>query len=349
MTPIFDFGFWIVDWRRYPGTVHKLLLLILAMVTLGAPFVANAQQAAKIPRIGWLGGVAPTTLEFERLSGAFREGLRERGYIEGQNLVIERRWTGGQIERSSSLAAELVSLKVDLILAVGNARTRAAKEATSTIPIVMVYVIDPVKEGFVASLAQPGGNVTGVTMVAGLEIVGKHLELLKEAVPKVSRVAVLSNPVSSLNPSLLQEIQAAARALGVTVQFYEFRDLNELDGAFAAMTKARAGGLLVVPHPFIYVHARRITDLAAKSRLPTVYPFRESVEAGGLMAYAANAPDMFHRAATYVDKILKGGKPADLPVEQPTKFELVINLKTAKALGLKIPQSLLVRADEVIQ
>jgi ABC-type uncharacterized transport system substrate-binding protein len=325
------------------------LSVILVFVLVAVPLPSGGQQPAKLYRIGWLGGVAPTTPEFERLSGAFREGLREHGYIEGQNLVIERRWTGGQIERSSSLAAELVNLKVELIVAVGNPRARAAKEATSAIPIVMVYVLDPIEAGLVASLARPGGNVTGVTMDAGLEIVGKHLELLKEAVPKVSRVAVLLNPVTPLNAAQVRETQAAARVLGVTLQFYEVRDPNEFDGAFAAMTKARVGALLVMPHPFIYVQARRIADLAAKSRLPAVYPFREAVEAGGLMAYAANAPDMFRRAAVYVDKILKGTKPGDLPVEQPTKFELVINLKTAKALGLTIPRSLLLRADEVIR
>ena len=316
---------------------------------LAAPVPSSGQQPAKVYRIGCLGGSAPATPEFERLWGPFREGLRERGYIEGQNFLIEYRWTGGQVERSLSLAAELVSLKVDLIVAAGNPRALAAKQATSAIPIVMVYVLDPVKAGLVASLARPGGNVTGVTMDAGLEIVGKHLQLLKEAVPTVSRVAVLSNPVHLVSAAILRETQAAAKALGVTPQFYEVRDPTELDGTFAAMTKARADALLVLPHPFIYVHARRIAALAAQSRLPAMYAFRETVEAGGLMAYAVNVPDMFRRAATYVDKILKGAKPADLPVERPTKFELVINLKTAKALGLTIPQSVLIRADEVIQ
>jgi putative ABC transport system substrate-binding protein len=330
---------------------HPLTAIIplFALSLCITPPAAAGQQPVKLYRIGWLGGVAPTTPEFELLSGAFKEGLREHGYIEGQNLMIERRWTGGQIERSPSLAAELVSLKVDLILAVGNVRARAAKQATSVIPIVMVYVIDPVEAGLVASLARPGGNVTGVTMDAGLEIVGKHLQLLKEVVPKVSRAAVLYNPDSPNTPAILRETQAAARGLGVTLQLYEVRDPEEFDGAFSAMTKARVGSLLVLPHPFIYVHARRIADLSAKHRLPAIYPFREAVEAGGLMAYAANAPAMFRRAATYVDKILKGAKPSDLPVEQPTKFELVLNLKTARALGLKIPQSVLIRADEVIR
>jgi len=282
---------------------------------------------------------------------AWVTGLREHGYILGQNLVIECRFTEGRDERAPALAAELVSLKVDLILPAGYPRAHAAKEATSTIPIVVMYVSDPVLAGLVASLARPGGNVTGLTWTAGVEIVGKQLQFLKEAVPNISRVAVLSD---STNPNTtaahLREAQTAARALHLTLQPYGLRDHpEELEGAFAAMTKARAGALLVLPHPLIFVHARRTAELAAQSRLPAVYPYRESVEAGGLMAYTPNAPDMFRRAATYVDKILKGTKPADLPVKQPTKFELVINLKTAKALGLTIPQSLLSRADEVIQ
>jgi len=336
-----------------------IFIVALALGLLAAPVSSPGQQPGKVYRIGNLGGSmsAPTEETPPQkcpITGgpnwqAWVEGLRERGYLQGQNLLIECRWTGGQLERSSSLAAELVSLKVDLILAAGNPRARAAKQATSAIPIVMVYALDPVKEGLVASLARPGGNVTGVTMDAGLEIVGKHLELLKEAVPTLSRVAVLSNPVIPLNAAMLRETQAAAQALGVTLQVYDVRDPAEFTGAFAAMTKARAEALLVLTNSFIYVHVRRIADLAAKSRLPAVYPFREAVEAGGLMAYATNAPDMFRHAATYVDKILKGAKPGDLPVEQPTKLDLLINLKTAKALGLTIPPSLLMRADEVIE
>ena len=242
-----------------------------------------------------------------------------------------------------------MSLKPDIIVTASTPAAHAAKQATSAIPIVMAYALDPVGEGLVASLARPGGNVTGLTFVVGPEIVGKDLELLKETVPKVSRVAVLVGPASRNSAILLRETQAAARVLAVKLQLLEVRSPNELEGAFAAMTRGRANALLVLPAPLIFVHARRIVDLAAKSRLPAVYPFRESVEAGGLMAYAANAPDMFRRAAVYVDKILKGAKPADLPVEQPTRFELVINMKTAKALGLTIPPSVLVRADHVIQ
>jgi len=337
---------WGTRMRNRP---RAIFVVALGFALLAAPVPSHGQQPAKVYRIGWLGGVGPTTPEFQRQWGGFAEGFRECGYIEGRDFVIEPRWTGGQVERSPSLAAELVSLKVDIIVAVGNPRAFAAKQATSAIPIVMVYALDPVTAGLVASLAHPGGNVTGVTMDAGLEILGKQLQLLKEAVPTVSRVAVLSYAVSSVNPAILREIQAAAKALGVTPQSYEVRDPTELDGAFPAMTKARADALLVMPHAFIYAHARRIAALAAQSRLPAMYAFRETVEAGGLMAYAVDVPDMFRRAATYVDKILKGAKPADLPVERPTKFELVINLTTAKALGLTIPQSLLSRADEVIQ
>ncbi len=325
------------------------LLATLALGPFMAPLPAEAQPPAKVYRIGYLANASPTTPEIVRLWEAFTEGLREHGYIEGQNLVIERRWTEGRLDRSPSLVVELVSLKVDLILAVGAPNALAAKRATSAIPIVMVYVIGAVEGGLVDSLARPGGNVTGLTFVADLEIVGKHLELLKEAVPKLSRVAVLLTSGNPLNAGYLRDTQAAARALGVTCQVYEVRAPEELEGAFTAMTKARADGLLVLQYPFTFVHARRIADLATKSRLPAVFGFRESVEAGGLIAYAANAPDMFRRAAAFVDKILKGAKPGDLPVEQPTHFDLLINLKTAKALGLTIPQSVLLRADEVIQ
>ena len=316
---------------------------------LAAPLAAEAQPAAKVYRIGSLGNAAPTAPQAIPLWEAFVEGLRERGYVEGQNFVMEYRWTEGRLERSPSLATELVGLKVDLIVAVGTAGARAAKQATGAIPIVMVYVVDPVVAGLVDSLARPGGNLTGVAFGAGLAIVSKHLELLKAAIPKVSRVAVLSDPAHPLDAGYRREAQAAAGVLGVSLQFYEVRDPNELEGAFTGMTKARAGALLGLTQPFAFVHARRIADLAVKSRLPAVFAFRESVEAGGLMAYAANAPDMFRRAATYVDKILKGAKPGDLPVEQPTKFELVINLKTAKTLGLTIPPSLLLRADQIIE
>ncbi|HEY7676461.1 MAG TPA: ABC transporter substrate-binding protein [Candidatus Methylomirabilis sp.] len=323
-------------------------IVILALGILVAPLTADAQQPAKVYRIGVLASAPPTTPEVSRLWEAFRQGLGERGWVEGQNVVIESRWSEGQVERFPALAAEIVRLNVDLIFAVGTPGALAAKQATSVIPIVMAYVGDPVEQGLVASLARPGGNVTGLTFLVGPEIAGKYLELLKEAVPKASRVAVLLNPTGRFS-AILKQTQAAAQALAVKLQPIKVRSPNELEGAFAAMARGRANALLVLPHPFTFAHARRIADLAAKSRLPAVYAYRESVEGGGLMAYAANAPDMFRRAASYVDKILRGAKPADLPVEQPMRFELVINLKTAKALGLTIPQSVLFRADKVIQ
>jgi len=331
---------------------RAIFIVALALGILAAPLPSDGQQPAKIYRIGGFGSVSPTSPHFDRdWRGAFGGGLRECGYIEGQHYVLEYRWTDVPWEQAPSIAAELVSLKVDLILAVGALRVRPAKEVTSTIPIVMVLVIDPVEGGLVASLARPGGNVTGLTLTAGPEIAGKHLELLKEAVPKLSRVAVLWAPAefTAAHAAYLRETQAAARGLGLTLQFYEIRDPKEYEGAFAAMPMARAEALLVSPSPLNFTHTRRIADLAAKSRLPAVYAFRESVEAGGLMAYATNIPAMFRRAATYVDKILKGAKPGDLPVEQPTKFDLTINLKTAKTLGLTIPPSMLMRADEVIE
>ena len=316
---------------------------------LTAPLAADAQQTGKVYRLGVIANAPPTTPELSRNWEAFRRALSERGWVEGQSFVAEYRWAEGRLERFPSLAAELVSLKVDLIVAGSPVAARAAKQATSTIPIVMVYVFDPVGVGIVTSLARPGGNVTGVAFGAGPEIVGKYLELLREAVPKASRVAVLMNPDSPSSPVLLRETQAAAQALAVTLQLLEVRKADDLEGPFAAMTRERDGALLVLPHPFIFAHARRIVDLAARSRLPAMYPFSEFVAAGGLMAYAANAPDMFRRAAYFVDKILKGAKPTDLPIEQPTKFDLVINLKTAKALGLTIPSLLLARADEVVE
>lgn len=321
----------------------------VALGVLAAPHVADAQQAGKVYRIGILTNRLPSAPEVSPDWEAFRQGLRERGWVEGQNIVIDYQWAEGQIERFPSLAAELMNRKPDLIVAVTGPAARAAKEATSTIPIVMIYVFDPVGYGLVASLARPGGNITGLMFVVGPEIVGKQLELLKELLPKVSRVAVLLNPDSPTSPVFLRETQAAAQALAMKLQVVEVRSPDGLKGALAAMTRERADALLVLPQPFTFANARRIVDLAASSRLPAVYPFKESVEVGGFMAYAANAPDMFRRAATYVDKILKGARPGDLPVEQPAKFELVLNLKTAKALGLTVSPPLLGRADEVIE
>jgi putative ABC transport system substrate-binding protein len=275
-------------------------------------------------------------------------GLREGGYLLGQNLIIECRWTEGRAERAPAFAAELVGLKLDLIVATNTALVRAAKQATTTIPIVMMGVINPVRRGLVASLARPGGNVTGPTDQP-LEMEGKRLQLLKEAVPKASRVAFLSYVTVEPTSGFGEEIEAAARALGMTGKFYPVRAPEEFADAFAAMTKARAEALFTVSHPFWWFHRHRIIEFAAQSRLPAIYKDRDFVTAGGLMAYDVNAPNIFRRLGGYVDKIFKGANPGDLPVEQPEKFDLVINLKTAKALGLTIPQALLMRADEVIQ
>ena len=335
-----------------------IFILALALGLLAAPAFSHGQQPGKVYRIGYLsvstGGYETNPPQHCPIQGtpqwqAWVEGLRERGSLQGQNLIIECRFTEGREERAPALAAELVSLKPDLIVANTGSNALPAKQATGAIPIVMVNVTDPVGRGLVASLAHPGGNVTGLTYYAGAEIAGKHLQLLKEVVPKVSRVAVLSYLTGVPSPDYRREEEAAARALHVTLQRYGVRAPEELEGAFTAMTKAGAEALLVTPHPFIWVHRQRIVSLAARSRLPAMYHHRELVEAGGLMAYAVNEPDCFRRLGIYVDKIFHGAKPGDLPVEQPTKFELVINLKTAKALGLTIPPSVLMRADQVIE
>jgi putative ABC transport system substrate-binding protein len=312
------------------------------------PLAAHAQQqAGKVPRIGFLGVTSPS--DRPPLLDAFRQGLRELGWVEGQNIVIDYRYAESRVDRLPDLAAELVRLKVDLIVSQGTQGVTAAKNATETIPIVMITVRDPVGTGVIASLARPGGNVTGMSGSAGLEIVAKQLELLKESVPKIRRVAILSNPTNAYHQLAIREVDVAARSLGVQLQFLEARGPNEFDGAFAAMAKERVGALLVVSDSMFNAHQTRLADLAARSRMPAAYGVRESVEAGGLMSYGASFLDLHRRSAAYVDKILKGAKPADLPVEQPTKFELVINLKTAKALGLEVPPTLLARADEVIE
>jgi putative ABC transport system substrate-binding protein len=282
---------------------------------------------------------------------AMVEGLRERGYVQGQNLILECRYTEGQPERAPALAAELVSLRVDLFVAFLTTNVRAAKQATSTLPIVMVGVIDPVERGLVASLARPGGNVTGVTQNAGGRIKAKNLQILKELVPATSHVADLEYMIDPREPDRHDpETEAAVRALGVTVQPYAVRGPEGLEDAFASITKARAQALIVGPHPFVLGNARRIIEFAAQRRLPAAYPSREFVEAGGLMSYATyRSTDNFRRIGYFVDKIFKGANPGNLPVEQPTRFELVINIKTARALGLTIPQSVLLQADEVIQ
>jgi putative ABC transport system substrate-binding protein len=283
----------------------------------------------------------------QRWLEAFRQGLRELGYVEGQNIAIESRWTEGKDDRLPALAADLVRSKVDVIVAETGAATRAAQQATRTIPIVMSLVNDPVGSGLVASLARPGGNVTGLTIMSP-DLVGKQLELLKEVVPKVSRVALLRHPDNPASAAQLREAEAAAQALGVRLQTLEARSPQEIDGAFAAMTRERAGALLVIPDTLFWSQRRQIVDLAVKRRLPSIRIGEAYAEAGGLMSYGPSYRDLERRAASYVDKILKGANPADLPVAQPTKFELVINLKTAKAIGLTIPQPLLQRADQII-
>ncbi|MBI4610419.1 MAG: ABC transporter substrate-binding protein [Candidatus Rokubacteria bacterium] len=322
------------------------LIATLALGSLAAPLAADAQQAGTVPRIGVLG--TPDAPAFQHLWEAFRQGLRDLGYVEGQSIAIESRSPLGRWERLPDLAEELVRLKVDVIVAASARTSRAAKQATGTIPIVMMSG-DPIADGLVSSLARPGGNVTGLS-TQGTDVVGKELELLKEAIPRLSRVAILWNPNNPFHATQVREAEAAARALGMQLQSVEARRPKDFDGAFSAMGKARVDALFVLADGTVFLqHRAMIADLAARRRLPAMYARREHVEAGGLIAYGADRRELFRRLAVYVDKILKGAKPADLPVEQPTKFELIINLKTAKALGLTIPQSVLFRADHVIQ
>jgi len=318
--------------------VIAFLLLILTAVDL-----AEAQPA-KVSRIGYLGATTAGSAPAE----AFRQGLRDLGYVEGKNIIIEYRYAEGVNERFANLAAELVSLKVDVILTGGTPATQAAKNATQTVPIVMVNTVDPVGTGLVASLARPGGNITGLTNVSG-EFAGKLLELLKEAFPKVSRVAVLWDPANAGNALSLGEIKVAARALQITLQSAEVHGPDDFEPAFSAIKKERAGGLIVLRNVIASAYLARIVDSTAKSRLPTMYTQSDYVDAGGLMSYGPNLANLYRRAAVYVDKILKGTKPAELPVEQPTKFEFIINLKAAKQIGLTIPPTVLARADKVIK
>jgi len=323
------------------------LALLGLLAGSALPHVVQAQHPGKVYRIGYLS--APSRESVARGVDAFLKALRDLGWVEGLNLVVEFRWADGKVERLPELAAELVRLKVDVIVAPAGSAVQAAKNATSTIPIVMIFPNDPVASGLVASLARPGGNVTGTTFTSGAEIFGKQLQLLKEAVPRASRVAVLGNPSDPEWASQMSEVEAAARAMGLKLQRVEARGPEEFDAAFAAIARERAEALLVAGGSTFLVNRVRLADLALKARLPTMGSFREGVQAGGLMAYAVNMADFVGHAAVYVDKILKGAKPADLPVERPTKFELVINLKTARALGLTMPPALLQRADEVIK
>ena len=329
-------------------TSITVLVFLLAVGILTVPPTGETQQGATIPRIGFLSSSSSSDPRTPRHLGAFREGLRELGYVEGQNIAIEFRWAEGKYDRLPGLAAELVSLKVDIIVATALPAIQAAKQATATIPIVMTTSLDPVATGFVANLARPGGNITGLSAMAP-DLVGKQLELLKEVVPKVSRVALLGNPANPGTAPMVRRAQDAARELGIRLQPLDARSPGEIDSAFAAMTRERAGALLVLLDVMFADHRARIADLAAKHRLPAMYGLQEFAEVGGLMVYGSSFVDRFRRAAIFVDKILKGAKPAALPIEQPTRFELAINLRTAKALGLTIPQPLLLRADQVIQ
>jgi putative tryptophan/tyrosine transport system substrate-binding protein len=326
-----------------------VLVFVLCSLLLAPCFSAHAQQLNKVPRLGYLSS-RDAASESARAE-AIRLALRERGYIEGQNIAIEYRYVEGKRDRAPDLAAALVHLKVDIIVAAAGLGTiQAAKNATKTIPIVMVGEgVDPVKAGLVESLARPGGNITGLTYLQG-ELGGKRLELLKEAVPKLSRVAVLYESASAAAVLELKEIlPVSARALGLTLQLWEVRSVGDFDRVFAAMGKQRSDGLYVSTGPLMQGNGKRIASFALKSRLPSTYAYREDVDAGGLMYYGADRAESYRRVAYYVDKILKGAKPADLPVEQPKKFEFIINLKTAKQIGLTIPPSVLARADKVIR
>ena len=319
----------------------------LATVLLATAFFADAQQPTKVPRIGYLTGATPDG-QSARIE-AFRQGLRELGYVEGKNIVIEYRYAELKSDRLPALAAELVRLKVDAIVTGGGGITRAAKEATNTIPIVMAQDTDPVANGFVASLARPGGNITGLSNLSP-EISGKQLELLKEIIPKLSRVAVLGTSATSpSNVQQLREIELVAGAFKVNLQYLAVLSPQDIETAFRAAGKGHADAVLVLPGSIFNSHRTQIVKLAVKSRLPAIYSHSQYVVDGGLMTYGASQADLDRRAATYVDKILKGAKPADLPVEQPTKFEFIINLKAAKQIGLTIPPNVLARADRVIK
>jgi putative tryptophan/tyrosine transport system substrate-binding protein len=324
---------------------RSLMLLLIVVVTVAQGISAEAQQATKVPRIGFMIGTSPSILP-DRIEG-FRQGLRELGYVEGKNIIIEYRVAESKVERLPELLAELVRLKVDVIVT-GGIINRAAKQATTTIPIVIAFDLDHVANGLVASLARPGGNITGLS-ARHTELSGKQLELLKEIVPRLSRVTVLGSSTEPGNTHAVREVEAAAEALGVQHLYLDLQDAKDIETAFRAASKGRPSALLMLSGIIVLSHRTKITTLAIKSRLPAMYPRPEFVEDGGLVSYGPNIADLYRRAATYVDKILKGAKPADLPVETPMKFDLVINLKAAKQIGLTIPESVLFRADRVIK
>jgi len=328
---------------------RKIFCLALCAFLFALGVSAQAQQPAKVPRIGYLTNESLSALSAR--TEAFRKALRELGYLEGKNIVIEWRDAEGKLDRQNELAVELVRLRVDVIVTAGGQATRSAKEATMTIPIVMTQERDPVSSGFIASLARPGGNITGLSRLAP-ELSGKQLELLKEIIPRLFRVAVLGSLTQSsrTRTQTLKEIEAAAGALGVKLQYLDVQSLKDIEAAFRAARKSQADAVLwLVSGPIGGTHRPRIGELAVQSRLPAIYEQAEYVEAGGLMSYGVSFTDLDRRAATYVDKILKGAKPADLPVEQPKKFEFIINLKAAKQIGLAIPPNVLARADRVIR
>ena len=331
---------------------RRNFIALLGGAAAAWPLAARAQQpTSKIFRVGFMVTGSPRSPEQRSMTDAFRQGLRERGYLEGQNIVIEYRAAEGKIERFTELAAELVDLHPDLIVASNTPAARAARQATTTIAIVVAVMGDPVKDGLVASLARPAGNVTGMTFL-GPELASKRLELLKQTLPAMSRVAALWHPGAygeSTMTEMMGKMETAAATLLVRLQPVEVRGPAEFDGAFLAMARERADALIVLPSPMLFSERRHIVDLATQNRLPSIAMAREFVELGGLMSYGASLPDLFRRAGGYVDKILKGARPADLPVQQPTGLELVINLKTAKTLGVDIPPTLLARADEVIE
>jgi ABC-type uncharacterized transport system substrate-binding protein len=324
----------------------KFVPFALAVLLLAVSFPVEAQQPTKVPRIGYVDAGSPAITGHR--AQAFVQGLRDLGYVEGENIVIEYRWADGKLDRLPGFVADLVRAKVDVIVSSAAPAIRFAKEQTSTIPIVMAGVTDPVEVGFVASLARPGGNITGLTHLSQ-NLSGKRLELLKEVVPRLLRVAVLWNPNQPGQPGAFKETQVAAQALKVTLISMEVRNREEIERVLSATGKERPQALFELPDPLTFFNRQLITEFTAKHKLPAMYSFREYVEAGGLMSYGTSFPDLFRRAATYVDKILKGTKPADLPVEQPMKFEFIINLKTAKQIGLKIPPNMLARADRIIK
>jgi putative tryptophan/tyrosine transport system substrate-binding protein len=325
---------------------RREIIRLLGAVTAAWPLAAYSQQPSKVPRVGFIFSVIPS--EGRHLWEACRQGLREAGYTEGRNITLEPRWAEARHERLPALAAELVGLNVDVIVAAATPASQAAKAATSTLPIVIVAVGDPVKAGLVASLARPGGNVTGLSLLTP-ELSGKRLQLLTDLVPGLSRVAALLNPDNQVSDIFWEETQAAARSLGIELRRLEARNAGEIEHAFAAAAGARAGALIVFDDPAIWSYREQIVPLAIARRLPTMYGYRDFVDAGGLISYGPNRPDQYRRTAAYVDKILKGAKPADLPVQQPTKFDLVVNRRAAKAIGIGIPPMLIDRADDVIE